>query len=90
MPNQHKHAPISWRPPAELRGRLDAHTAETGRPVRAVITEAVDRYLLQEQHRAEAGSRPRGRATQDVSLPRSPAAFAASRAVSRPRPARNG
>ena len=45
MPSQHKYPPIGFRPPAALRERLVAHAAETGRPVGAIVTAAVDAYL---------------------------------------------
>jgi hypothetical protein len=45
MPSQHKYPPIGFRPPAALRERLTAHAAETGRPVGAIVTAAVDAYL---------------------------------------------
>ena len=45
MPSQHKHDPIGFRPPEALRERLMAHAAETGRPVGAIVTAAVDAYL---------------------------------------------
>jgi hypothetical protein len=45
MPSQHKYPPIGFRPPAALRERLAAHAAETGRPVGAIVTAAVDAYL---------------------------------------------
>ena len=45
MSSQHKHDPIGFRPPEPLRERLMAHAAETGRPVGAIVTAAVDAYL---------------------------------------------
>jgi predicted DNA-binding protein len=45
MPSQHKHPPVSFRPPEALRERLLAHAAETGSPVGAIITAAVEAYL---------------------------------------------
>ena len=45
MSSQHKYPPIGFRPPAALRERLVAHAAETGRPVGAIVTAAVDAYL---------------------------------------------
>ena len=45
MPSQHKYPPIGFRPPEALRERLAAHAAETGRPVGAIVTAAVDAYL---------------------------------------------
>src|ERR1039458_2982555 len=45
MPSQHKYPPIGFRPPLALRERLAAHAAETGSPVGAIVTAAVDAYL---------------------------------------------
>lgn len=45
MPNQHRHTPISYRPSADLRARLEAFSASTGRPVRGVISDALGAFL---------------------------------------------
>lgn len=45
MPSQHKHPPISFRPPEADRARLLQHVAETGKPVNAVLAKALTEYL---------------------------------------------
>jgi predicted DNA-binding protein len=45
VPSQHKHLPVAYRPPAGLRSRLLAYATATGRPVNAIITEALDAHL---------------------------------------------
>jgi|GEM_PF-2547207 len=44
MPSQHKHKPVAYRPPADLRGWLLAYAAQTGRAVNAIITQALSEY----------------------------------------------
>ena len=51
MPNVHKHPPIAYRP-GPNREWLLSHAAETGKPVNAIINEAVDEYRL---HRSFSG-----------------------------------
>lgn len=41
MPNVHRNAPIGWRPPPDLRAWLMTYTEATGRPISAIITEAM-------------------------------------------------
>lgn len=50
MPSQHKNPPIAFRPPEGDRVRLLAHAEAAGRPVNAVIAEAVRRYLEEEHN----------------------------------------
>ena len=45
MSSQHKHPPISFRPPEADRARLLRHVAETGEKVNAVLTKALAEYL---------------------------------------------
>lgn len=45
MPSQHKHRPVAFRPPEGDRARLLAYAERTGRPVGAVVSEAVRLYL---------------------------------------------
>jgi Arc-like DNA binding domain len=42
VPSQHKHLPISYRPPAELREWLYAHAEATGRSVGSILTQALE------------------------------------------------
>jgi hypothetical protein len=44
MPSQHKHPPISFRPPEDLRDWLMKHAAATGQAVNRVVTEALSEY----------------------------------------------
>ena len=46
MPNQHKHKPVAYRPPAELRDWLLAFAKRSGRAVNAVITDALSEYRI--------------------------------------------
>lgn len=41
MPSQHKHKPIAYRPPADVREWLVDHSAKTGQAVNAILTDAV-------------------------------------------------
>jgi len=52
MTDRHAQAPISIRPPRDDRAWLEAHARQTGRPVRAIIVEA----LARERARQEAGT----------------------------------
>lgn len=51
MPDRHAQSPISIRPPKDDRAWLEAHARQTGRPVRAIIVDA----LARERARQEAG-----------------------------------
>jgi hypothetical protein len=44
MPSQHSHPPISIRPPAQLRAWLIAYARHHDRPVRTIVTEALEEY----------------------------------------------
>lgn len=46
MPSQHRHSPISIRPPEHLRDWLIAYARRHDRPVRAVVTEALEEYRM--------------------------------------------
>jgi hypothetical protein len=46
MPSQHSHPPISIRPPEQLRAWLIAYARRHDRPVRAVVTEALEEYRV--------------------------------------------
>jgi hypothetical protein len=52
MGDRHKHGPISFRPTEGDRAWLHDYAAETGRPVRAVLKEALAEYRL---HRSVNG-----------------------------------
>lgn len=44
MPSQHKTSPVSFRPPERDRAWLYAHAETTGRPVNAILAEALREY----------------------------------------------
>jgi hypothetical protein len=44
MPSQHKHQPIPFRPPEGDRLWLAAYAEQVGRPVNAILTEALVGY----------------------------------------------
>jgi hypothetical protein len=44
MPDRHAQNPISIRPPRDDRAWLESYARQTGRPVRAVIVEALAEY----------------------------------------------
>jgi hypothetical protein len=52
MPDRHAQAPISIRPPKDDRAWLESYAKQAGRPVRAIIVEA----LARERARQEAGT----------------------------------
>jgi hypothetical protein len=52
VPDRHAQTPISIRPPKDDRAWLEAHAEQTGRPVRAIIVDAIAR----ERARQEAGT----------------------------------
>lgn len=45
MPDRHKYPPIAYRPPVDVRDRLRALAEQSGRPVAAIITEALREKL---------------------------------------------
>lgn len=45
--DRHRGAPISWRPSARTRARLEAQAAQLGMPVHKLITMAVERELAE-------------------------------------------
>ena len=47
MVNQHKHPPISFRPPEADRVRLLQYAAATGQPVNAVLSAALREFLAE-------------------------------------------
>jgi hypothetical protein len=44
MPSQHKHPPVSFRPPEADRAWLLEHAKKAGKPVNAVLTAALAAY----------------------------------------------
>jgi hypothetical protein len=44
MPSQHAYPPISYRPPEHVRAWLTGFATRHDRPVRAIITEALEEY----------------------------------------------
>jgi hypothetical protein len=61
MPSQHKHRPIAFRPPEGDRAWLLEYALRTGRPVNAILAEALA------DKRAEAGLAERLAAARGVS-----------------------
>jgi hypothetical protein len=55
MPSAHKHPPIGFRPPEADRARLLAFAEATGKPVNAILTEALREYLAGKSSDAPAG-----------------------------------
>ena len=51
MPDRHKHAPIRFRPPEGDRTWLLEHAATAGRPVNAVLAEALAEYRARREGR---------------------------------------
>jgi hypothetical protein len=43
--DRHKHDPIAYRPPADVRPLLAARMEQTGRGASSIITEALREYL---------------------------------------------
>jgi hypothetical protein len=54
MPNVHRYRPVGWRPPEDLRAWLLAYAQVTGRPISAVITEAMEAFRA--AHSAEVAA----------------------------------
>jgi hypothetical protein len=44
MPDRHKYAPIRFRPPEPDRLWLDAYQERTGKPINAILAEALAEY----------------------------------------------
>jgi hypothetical protein len=53
MPNQHKRPPLAFRPPEDERLWLLAYQERTGKPMNAILTEAV-RLFREAADRQEA------------------------------------
>ena len=51
MPNQQKYRPISFRPPEGDRLWLLAYKEQTGQPMNAILTEAVQRLRADVEQR---------------------------------------
>ena len=51
MTSQHKHPPLSYRPPKDSGDEawLREHSEQTGRSVNAILADAVSRYRAQSQ-----------------------------------------
>ena len=45
MPSAHKHPPIAYRPPEDVRDRLFALRDEHGEPLNATITRALREFF---------------------------------------------
>lgn len=45
MPSVHKHPPVAYRPPLDVRPLLEARMEATGLGPSAIITEALRKYL---------------------------------------------
>jgi hypothetical protein len=50
VPDRHKRKPISFRPPEEDHAWLLKHAEATGRPVRAVLADALAEYREHAEH----------------------------------------
>lgn len=55
MPSQHKHQPVAYRPPADVRDWLRALAARTGRAVNGIITDALREYRAAHDSDQESG-----------------------------------
>lgn len=49
MPSQHRHPPISIRPPGRLRDWLLEYAGQQNRPVRSVVIEALEEFRARQQ-----------------------------------------
>lgn len=58
MPSVHRYPPIQFRPPKEDRARLLALAEQSGRPVNAILAEALRRYLADSAGDLTPGSLP--------------------------------
>lgn len=52
MTDRHKHPPIAFRPPEGDRAWLLEYAATTGKPVNAVLTEALSAFRKRTEARA--------------------------------------
>lgn len=57
MPSVHKHPPIGYRPPRDIRPLLDARMKETGLGPSAILTQALREYFAGHGHDAAAPPR---------------------------------
>jgi len=55
MPDRHKHTPLRFRPPEPERLWLMDHHEKTGRPVNAILTDALSEY--RERHDQDSSSK---------------------------------
>ena len=53
MADRHKQTPISIRPPDDLRDWLYAYAQHTGRPVRALILQALQEFRTRAENQRE-------------------------------------
>jgi hypothetical protein len=60
MPNQQKYRPISFRPPEADRLWLAGYAEQTGRPVNAILAEALREYRDARTLPARNGHDPAG------------------------------
>ncbi len=51
MPDRHKHTPIRFRPPEPDRLWLAEYAEQTGRPVNAILAEALAEYRARREGR---------------------------------------
>jgi hypothetical protein len=49
MPSQHKHPPVSFRPPEGDRAWLLAYAKETGQPVNHILAKALAAFRVSQQ-----------------------------------------
>jgi hypothetical protein len=65
MPGQHKHNPLRFRPPGDVREWLDKRQAETGEPMNAILTAAVRALMALSDYRAKTSGTARETKEQD-------------------------
>jgi hypothetical protein len=58
MPSRHKANPFTFRPPEDDRAWLYEHAASTGRPVGAVLAEALAAYRAAQEPADGTGPGP--------------------------------
>ena len=61
MPSTHKHPPIAYRPPADVRDRLFARRDEEGEPLNATITRALREFFAGKDRTFTVPPSPTGR-----------------------------
>jgi hypothetical protein len=78
VPSQHKHNPIAYRPPQDVRDWLAAESARTGQAVNALITMLARERMARDGGTTAAGALVEGGATAASRKPRAAPAAAPS------------